>query len=235
MKRAMTALALAWLAIAGAGVAVAADYESAMAAYRGGDHATALTAFRTLADDGDARAQLALAIMHIRGEGVDKDLGRAAEWFGKAADQGSSMAQFHLGRMYLAGAGVDRDHVQAAELFQKAADSGLADAEYALAVIYSGGEAGVAKDLARAAGHSRAAAEAGLPQAMMLLARMYENGDGVEQDLAEAYFWTSIAAQNGMQGAQAAAEALADRIPTERMMAVERRAMGFVPKPLQPK
>lgn len=43
------------------------------------------------ADHGDADAQFNIGMKYYRGDGVAKDYGNAAEWFGKAADQGEAI------------------------------------------------------------------------------------------------------------------------------------------------
>jgi TPR repeat protein len=52
---------------------------------------------RTQAKQGNAEAQVKLAMMYANGEGVVRDDKQAAFWFRKAADQGEAMAQFNLG------------------------------------------------------------------------------------------------------------------------------------------
>ena len=70
---------------------------------------------------GDAATQFSLALQYENGEGVPKDLGKAAELYQKAADQGNAAAQNNLGALYENGEGVPKDLRKAAELYQKAA------------------------------------------------------------------------------------------------------------------
>jgi len=58
----------------------AAGYRDGMTALRGGDYANALTVLRPLAEEGDARAQNALAYMYQRGLGVPKDPRLEQHW-----------------------------------------------------------------------------------------------------------------------------------------------------------
>ncbi len=101
---------------------------------------------------------------YASGEGVPKDLGKAAELFQKAADQGDLKAQYNLGVCYASGEGVPKDLGKAAELFQKAADQGYPKAQYELGMSYRNGE-GVPKDLGKAAELFKKAADQGDVQA----------------------------------------------------------------------
>ena len=71
-------------------------------------------------------AQSNLGWLYQSGQGVPKDLGKAAELYQKAADQGNVFAQNNLGLLYQSGEGVPKDLRKAAELYQKAADQGNA-------------------------------------------------------------------------------------------------------------
>lgn len=52
------------------------------------------------AEKGEAKSQVALAIMYYRGQGVLQHFSEAARWFRKAADQGDPLAQKNLGVLY---------------------------------------------------------------------------------------------------------------------------------------
>lgn len=58
----------------------AADYRDGITALHRGDYASAVTVFRLLAEQGDARAQNALAYLYQRGLGVSKDEELAEHW-----------------------------------------------------------------------------------------------------------------------------------------------------------
>ena len=78
-----------------------------------GDFATALRQWKPIAEQGDARAQFNLGLMHKNGEGVPQDYGEAVKWFRAAAEQGHDKAQFNLAYMYSEGQGVLQDYVRA--------------------------------------------------------------------------------------------------------------------------
>jgi TPR repeat protein len=69
-------------------------------------------------------------MMHLRGDGFEKNLQRAAELMTSAAERGLAIAQYHLGLMYSNGEGVSRDLIQAykwADLAVKSPDAGAPD------------------------------------------------------------------------------------------------------------
>ena len=94
-----------------------------------GEHAKALQILRSLADQGNARAQTRLANMYAAGRGIARDDAAAASWYRKAADQGDSEAQFDLGHLYAEGRGVPRSANQAYIWYSLAARAGIAAAE----------------------------------------------------------------------------------------------------------
>jgi TPR repeat protein len=125
--------------------ALADPFDDAVAAYDGGDYATAYRLLLPLADQGFVKAQVNLGLMYAYGRGVPQNDAEAAKWFQKAADQGDAFAEHNLGVMYDAGRGVTRDRVKAAAWFEKAANRGLADAQYDVGRMYAEGH-GVRQD-----------------------------------------------------------------------------------------
>lgn len=104
-----------------------------------------------LAQDGDANAQVDLAMAYHEGSGeLPKDDAKAVEWFRKAAEHGNFEAQYNLGIAYYHGFGIKKDLTQAVHWFEKAAQQGYADAQYILAAAYQNGVGGVPKDLVQA-------------------------------------------------------------------------------------
>ncbi len=100
-----------------------AGFDEGVAAYHRGDYATALSEFRPLAEQGNARAQRALGLMYRKGHGVPQDDAEAFRWDRKAAEQGFASAQRNLGVMYISGQGVTTDFVQAYKWLNIAASS----------------------------------------------------------------------------------------------------------------
>ena len=100
------------------------DFDKGSSAYKRGDYQTALAVFIPLAEDGDAKAQSILGMMHDYGEGVPVDHRESARWYRCAAAQDYSVAQYNLGMAYLEGKGVKAHTDAAIEWLTKAADNG---------------------------------------------------------------------------------------------------------------
>ncbi len=101
------------------------------------------------AQSGDVAAQIQVAAMYAKGQGVAKDGKEAAAWYQKAADQGNADAQMSLGRLYLGGMGLPKNSTEAAKWFRMAADQGQAAAQIQMARMHLAG-AGVPKDYLQA-------------------------------------------------------------------------------------
>jgi len=157
-----------------------------------------LAFYQKAADSGNAEAQLQLAILYAKGEGMTQDYAVAAKWFRAAADRGSARAQYDLGVLYERGRGVPVDLAEAAKWYLKSAEAKYALAQYNLAVCYTKGQ-GIRKDLPEAALWYRRAALQGMVQAMVNLGTMYERGDGVPVSQVDAYAWYLAAGRRGNQ------------------------------------
>ena len=75
-----------------------------------------LGTLRELAAQGDADAQVELALRYLEGDGVLKDSGEAARLYGLAAEQGHAAGQVGLGWLHVDGNGVEEDNQEAATL-----------------------------------------------------------------------------------------------------------------------
>ena len=87
--------------------------DDARTAYDKGDYEEALEIWRSLADQGNAKAQFNLGLMYDNGRGVTQDDKEAVKWYKLAANQGNAKAQFNLGVMYDNGEGVTQDDKEA--------------------------------------------------------------------------------------------------------------------------
>lgn len=181
--------------------ASAVDFWVGSAYYLRGDFTAALREWRPLAEEGDARAQYYLGIMHANGEGVPENDRQAAYWFQKSARQGNSQSQYHLGAMYANGEGVPEDDPQAVYWFRKSAKQGDARAQFNLGVMYEFGE-GVPEDDRQAVNWYRRAAEQGHGRAQFGLGLMYADGSGIPRDNVQAYAWFNLAAARGDERVQ---------------------------------
>jgi TPR repeat protein/uncharacterized RDD family membrane protein YckC len=137
------------------------------------------------ANQGNAVAQNTLGERYQTGQGVPKDLNKAAELYRKSADQGNADAQNNLGWLYQNGLGVPKDLAKAAELYQKSADQGNALAQNNLGWFYQYGQ-GVPKDLAKAVALYQKSADQGNAFAQGNLGWLHQSGQGVPKDLTKA-------------------------------------------------
>ena len=149
----------------------------------------------------DVDAQMRLATMLDRGEGVEMDRRQALAWYRLAAKQGNAEAQYRLGELYFGGDGVNQDRNAAVSWFRQAANQGFAPACHRLGVMYENGE-GVARDKLSALQFYRQAANQGHPAACWSLGRLYESGDGVARDRQRAMQLYRQAAEGGCADAQ---------------------------------
>ena len=146
MRRMGPTAAAAVLAGLVAGAAPAsADYESARRAFERQDVRAGISALRSAAHDGDARAENDLGALFEDGRLVKRDFGRAVFWYRKSAEQGNAEGQLNLGRMYRGGLGIERNEQRAAYWYRAAAGQGVAEAQFFLGVMYEAGR-GVERD-----------------------------------------------------------------------------------------
>jgi hypothetical protein len=176
------------------------------------DPAQRVAYYQAGAKAGDADAQLRLAILYAKGEGVTQNYATAATWFRAAANQGSARAQYDLGVLYERGRGVAVDLTEAAKWYRKAAEAKHPLAQYNLAVCYTKGQ-GVREDLPEAALWYRRAAVQGVVQVMINLGAMYEKGEGVAASPVDAYAWYFAAGRRDSPPAARRAEELYASLP----------------------
>ena len=139
-----------FLVVACATVAAADSIEKAGHAYGRGDYVQAERLYRSLAEQGDPKAQYFLSVMYANGQGVSQDNQEAVKWIRKAADQGHAGAQYRLGLMYADGKGVSQDNQEAVRWIRKAAEQGHAGAQLGLGLTYYTGRRGIPRDNIRA-------------------------------------------------------------------------------------
>ena len=96
MKKRIFAVAMLAAQFLGAFAACAGPWEDGMAAYNRGDYMPAIRLFRSLAEQGNPKAQNVLGVMFRRGEGVPKNPARAHMWFSFAAKRGEAGARAEL-------------------------------------------------------------------------------------------------------------------------------------------
>ncbi|MDE2118788.1 MAG: sel1 repeat family protein [Betaproteobacteria bacterium] len=203
---------------------VAGSLLDAERAYAEGNFEKAAKIYRSLAEQGDAEAQLILGSMYDIGLGGPQNYIEAVKWYRMAAEQGNARAQSKLGSMYDIGLGVSQDYIEAIKWWRMAAEQGDDVAQLSLGRVYDHGR-GVPKDFKEAVEWYRLAAEQGNVFAQEKLAWKYILGEGVAQDDVLAHMWLSIAISNDSTPGRKAAnhqriqqrDALARRMTAEQI------------------
>ncbi len=138
------------------------------------------------AEAGDPEYQCIVANCLLYGNGVEKSIQKAIEWYTKAVDQGNVSAMNSLAFIYSKGEDIKKDPKKAAELYLKAATLGNSDAQWSIALCYKDGD-GVEKDWGQAFNWMKKCAESGNDNGIKYLGDFYFNGVGVERDIKKAY------------------------------------------------
>jgi serine/threonine protein kinase len=112
---------------------------------RKADPAASFTWLRSAADHGRPGAMREVGLRYSNGNGVDRDLVKAAQWFDKARQEGDVSAKTLLGECYLDGKGVAKNQTRGVALLKDAAGANDARAKDLLADCYHHGT-GVARD-----------------------------------------------------------------------------------------
>ena len=227
-------------------------YRHGVEAHREGDTATALTAFDYAAEQGVLGAQLKLAKMYAAGDGVERNEGKAFNYYQRVADLYAETSPLHpiaryiadafvsLGHYYRAGVpaiGLSPDAVRAVGMYRHAASYfGDAAAQYHLARMYLAGE-GVRKDAGLAVNWLANATKKHHPPSQALLGDILCHGsDGVRPQPKKGLALLALARQNAGKDdvvwiealyAQALAGARpADREGADRLFSYWRRQPG---------
>ena len=86
--------------------------------------------YEQAAAQGNEYAQYRLAKLHLTGEGVEKDVGRAVELLDASAERGNPYADYLLGKLYLDGSLVQQDTELGMAHMERAAAQGNAYAQF---------------------------------------------------------------------------------------------------------
>lgn len=149
------------------------------------------------------------------------------------AEDGVANAQFYLGLMYAKGRGVPQDYAEALRWYRLAAEQSFPMAMANLGVMYSKGR-GVPQNYTEAVRWYQEAAEQGLAEAQYNLGVMYKEGHGVLKDYVQAHMWFNLAAGDGNEEAYRARGILAKLMTGEEIVAAQKLARAWQPKPKDP-
>ncbi len=180
------------------------------------------------AEKGDGEAMRLTAICYLTGIGVDKDLRKAWEWYGKSAALGNTESQYDIGTLYRDGIGTKQNFKESAYWFRKAASNGHSLAMVNIAHQFAEGK-GVLPDLRIAAENYWRAAERGVDEGSYQFAVMLRDGKGVRQDLSKALKYFDRAAANNYKDSAVEASKLRAAgvtLPPDPKKKVTSRASG---------
>ncbi|CAE6704590.1 tetratricopeptide repeat protein [Paraburkholderia nemoris] len=150
------------------------------------------------AAQGNADAEVTLAVAYLTGVGTPKDRTQATWLFQQAAGQGQTEAQCLVAAISASDDDwtIPAEMTRAADLCINAANHRYADAQLVLSTFYMMGR-GVPKDPVQASFWQRTAAEQGRRDAAFMLGDDYEHGKGVPKDAAQSLIWIRKAADQG--------------------------------------
>src|SRR5579872_6328142 len=162
-------------------------YDEAGQKFQAGDHAGAAQLLTKAADAGNPVAELRLAMMYEKGDGVPHDLSRAFSYYKAAAERGEPASQAELAGYYEYGDGVVQDNWdESAKWLRASAQQGWLKGEQGLGRAYEYG-IGVPLDLNEAIGWYDKAAAKGDGQAAYFAQYLRDNHgiDGSSRDADE--------------------------------------------------
>ena len=85
--------------------------------------------YKLATERNNAKAQLYLGVFYEKGNEVEQDYIKAAQWYEKSALQNNPIAQLALAMLYDNGNGVKQDYIKAKQWYEKAARQGNANAQ----------------------------------------------------------------------------------------------------------
>ncbi|MGY9002302.1 MAG: tetratricopeptide repeat protein [Rhodospirillales bacterium] len=163
------------------------------------NHAAVVASLRPAANQGNPKAQFALAQHYLGGTGVKESPKKAAYWLKLAATKGHILAQVKLAKLYDKGGKLKEDLLRAAKWYEPAARIGRHPAaQFGLGYIYFTGEV-IQKDYGEALIWFRKSANQGYAPAQYLMGGMFEEGWAVARNYIEAYKWFTLAMRNAKQ------------------------------------
>jgi TPR repeat protein len=147
---------------------------------------------QALADAGQAKAKLEMAVRYATGNGVAKDEQKALA-IAKEMSPHDPQATYLVGAAYATGMGVQKDNAEAMRWLEKAARKNNANAQDALGMMYTDGRSGEPPSWDKAVPWFAKAAAQQQPEAMFMLGLAYQKGRGIKRDPEKAAKWYRLA------------------------------------------
>ncbi|WP_312907011.1 MobP3 family relaxase [Tissierella praeacuta] len=157
------------------------------------DFEEAFYLFQSEAEKGNALAMFNLGRMFADGLGMEIDIAKAHEWYGKALTAFHKVedrkpwkyTEYRIGKMYSQGLGTEEDYEKAAHWLTPSAEQRYKFAEYSLGGLYYRGQ-GVEQSYERAFDLYLRSAKQGFPYADFEVAKMYRDGIGTDRNKKES-------------------------------------------------
>ncbi len=168
---------------------------------------------------------------------TDSEARAALAYIEQAASLGHPPAQLQIGELYKLGQLYDRDLGQARMWFERAANGGNVLAMHRLGVMAARGEGGPVDPAASVSWFEKAASFGLVDSQYNLGATFHPTPEGAGsgiQDRAKAYFWYSIAANNGDTQAREMAAGIAAAMPAAERSAKDAEVAAWAPKTPDP-
>jgi uncharacterized protein len=200
-------------------------------------NATALRGRQSIEERIDTCDQVDLSKQSGKRPGVPRYNKSAMKWHRLAAEQGSAKNHYRLGDMFAYGEGVPPDQVIAKIWYQRARKQSDEDADIDHDILetekftigldcYQDGKFEIAfgewNILARHGFSFNSA------RSQLRLGEMYKNGQGVKQDLVDAYIWYDIAASRGVEEAENSRDLLSKQMTPSQLQIARKRAREIV-------
>ncbi len=150
------------------------------------------------ADAGDPKAEYCLAIRHMLGRGVEKNVDEARRLYESSARKGYADGQHGIGAMYYLGYGMKKDLDLARKWFEKAGEQNHAEALFRLGLMYESGT-GVDVNMYQSFNYYSKAAELGHVSAQNNLGVMLWSEKGPYQNKKKGIHYLRMAADKGDQ------------------------------------
>ena len=187
------------------------DYTEGLRLFYLKKYGEALPLLLRAAEAGDAKAQHFVAMLYENGNGVARDLEKAAHWYRRTAESGDREAMLTYAMLRALGKGTDADLADACHWATLALHSGTEKARQTLAILRGQAQDAVAAateafsaahqagDAGEALRQLRVAAECGSAGAQFALFQLLYDGQGddVPADRVAALLWLRDAAEQG--------------------------------------
>lgn len=199
---------------------------------------TAVQLYTKAAEAGDDDARLNLGVLYYLGDGVERDMDIALDYFKAVNNNEKPIVGRYIGDIYQ----FSSDETQQAEAriyYGISAAAGDLTSFHTLAYLDQSGFAGE-KDLDRSLKYYTYAASQNYAPSQYALGILYAGGEGVDRSITSAYAWISLAANQGLPVAVEAQKKLEDGMTLSQLdqarrelVDIQRNIMGQVPPPLK--